>query len=332
MLSKRQNLLETIRGGNPDRFVNQWEAFASMFGVIPDPNASPPPQRGGPPVINPWGVYRHWPDTVPGPFPIHDDEHTVLKDITKWKDIVKAPPVHFPAESWGRAIAMQEGVDRSEQFAMLVRVPGIFGQLHNLMGMEGALMNFILEPEAVRELVDYITEWEMQCAAEFIKYYKPDALCQHDDYGSQFSTFLSPAMFEDYFLEPYKKLYGFYKDNGVEVIIHHTDSYAATLVPMMIEMGADIWQGCLDTNNVPELVKKYGGKMSFMGDLNSGKIDIEGWTQELVRSEVERACRENGTLYYIPCLTEGGPNCSFPGVNVAVSAEIDRMSAEMFGA
>ena len=38
MLTKRQNLLETIRGGKPDRFVNQYEAFdcspSSPFGMI----------------------------------------------------------------------------------------------------------------------------------------------------------------------------------------------------------------------------------------------------------------------------------------------------------
>ena len=31
MLTKRQNLMETIRGGNPDRFVNQYEPFAISF-------------------------------------------------------------------------------------------------------------------------------------------------------------------------------------------------------------------------------------------------------------------------------------------------------------
>lgn len=33
MLTKKQNLLETIRGGNPDRYVNGYEAL----GLILDP-------------------------------------------------------------------------------------------------------------------------------------------------------------------------------------------------------------------------------------------------------------------------------------------------------
>jgi hypothetical protein len=52
---------------------------------------------------------------------------------------------------------------------------------------------------------------------------------------------LSPAMFEEFFLEPYKRVYGFWKANGAEVIIHHSDSYAAELVPFMIEMGVETY-------------------------------------------------------------------------------------------
>ena len=32
MLTKRQNLIETMKGGNPDRFVNQYEALGLVMG------------------------------------------------------------------------------------------------------------------------------------------------------------------------------------------------------------------------------------------------------------------------------------------------------------
>ena len=34
MLTTKQNLLETIHGGHPDRFVNQYEAFKMVFDPI----------------------------------------------------------------------------------------------------------------------------------------------------------------------------------------------------------------------------------------------------------------------------------------------------------
>jgi hypothetical protein len=98
----------------------------------------------------------------------------------------------------------------------------------------------------------------------------------------------------------------------------------------MIEMGVDVFQGCLSTNNIPNLIKDYGPKISFMGGLDNGKLDKADWSPELIRDAVEQVCRENGKHYFIPCLTVGGDVSAFPGVYEAVSAEIDRMSKEMF--
>lgn len=66
------------------------------------------------------------------------------------------------------------------------------------------------------------------------------------------------------------------------MIVHHSDSYAANLVLFMIEMGVDIWQGVMNTNNIPELIKEYGGKISFMGEIHSGLVDFPDWTPEVV--------------------------------------------------
>jgi uroporphyrinogen-III decarboxylase len=145
-------------------------------------------------------------------------------------------------------------------------------------GMDDALLNFYEEPEEMHALIDYITEYELKYAAELTKYYKPDCLFHHDDWGSSKSSFMSPDMFEEFIVPAYKKIYGFYKENGVELIVHHSDSYAANLVPFMIDMGIDIWQGCISNNNVPELIKNFGGKISFMGDIDNAIVDREDWT------------------------------------------------------
>jgi hypothetical protein len=334
MLTKRQNFLETLRGGKPDRFVNQYEFLTLLLGtgfVSVDPVASSHPFPGpGGESKDAWGVTVRWRDGQPGPFPVHDDAHKVLKDITKWRDVVKAPTLDYPDEAWVPGIKKAESIDRKETFVSTCYITGVFERLHYLMGIDDCLANFYEEPEAMKDLVGYITEYELKYAEAVTKYLKPDAVFHHDDWGTQYSTFISPDMFREFIFPAYKKIYGYYKRHGVEIIVHHSDSYAATLVPEMIEMGVDVFQGCITTNNVPELVKKYGGKISFMGDLNNGVLDKADWTPELVRKEVERACRTNGKLYYIPCLTMGGPGSTFPGVYEAVSAEIDRMSKEMF--
>ena len=130
MLTKRQNLLETIKGGKPDRFVNQYEYLAMVSNPIAARN--PRPVQGGPVVVDNWGVARSFPAHVPGPFPIHDDEHKVVKDITKWKDVVKAPSLETKPEDWEPFKEQAAAIDRNEQFVTAMVAPGVFEHLHYL--------------------------------------------------------------------------------------------------------------------------------------------------------------------------------------------------------
>ena len=124
MLTKRENLLETIRGGTPERFVNQYEymalvadpVFLGALGNCPKGQTS----------VNGWGVTIEFPDYVPGPFPNTSEELRVIKDITKWRDYVKAPSTDYPEEAWAPFVQAAEAVDRKEQFVAPMVAPGMF--------------------------------------------------------------------------------------------------------------------------------------------------------------------------------------------------------------
>lgn len=325
MLTKKQNLLETISGGHPDRYVNQYEALGIVLGNPLGGMIAP-----GTTAVNAWGVTLQWPEGTPGMFPMHDPAHLVIKDIENWRDYVHGPSVEFPEEAWAPFVQQAEAIDRNEQFVAPFVAPGVFEQCHYLSEIQNCLIYLYTNPDEMHELIAYLTEWEIKLADQYIKYLKPDALFHHDDWGTQVSTFMSPAMFEDFFLESYKQIYGYYKANGVKLIVHHADCYAATLVPNMIEMGIDIWQGPQSTNNIPALIEKYGGQISFMGGIDSGWIDRPDWTQEQVSATVRRVCDECGTKYFIPCLSQGLSFSTFPGVYEATSEEIARISKEKF--
>ncbi|MEJ2642617.1 MAG: uroporphyrinogen decarboxylase family protein [Desulfosarcinaceae bacterium] len=289
MLTKRQNLMETIRGGNPDRFVKQYE-FLEI--ILEAPLRSRP--QLGETITNEWGITLSWPEGQLGPFPVHDEAHLAIKDITQWREVIQCPTVEFSDERWAPAVEHANSVDRADQFVTVFFASGTFEMTHFLLGMEKAMMNLYEEPEHMHALIEFLTEYEIRYAKQIIERIKPDALFHHDDWGSQIASFMSPQMFAEFFLEPYKKVYGFWKDHGVELIVHHSDSYAANLVPYMIEMGIDIWQGVMTTNNTPELIKEYGGKLSFMGELDSGPLDIKDWDAKMIAEHVEKACKSCG--------------------------------------
>lgn len=329
MLTAKENLLECIHGGNPDRFVNQYE-FVRLL-MNPSGLHNPRPKKGEPDCKNAWGVTYSYPMNVPAGFPVHTPDKVVIQDIEQWQKYVHAPSLDFCNEEWDMFKAQYDAVDTTKALKAAFVAPGLFEQCHHLGEIVNTLQNLIEYPDEMHDLIKYLTEYELRLAELICDKLHPDTLFHHDDWGGQKTTFMSPAMFEEFFVEPYKEIYGYYHKHGVDIVIHHSDSYAATLVPDMIEMGIDIWQGCFSTNNLPELIKKYGGKISFMGGIENCLVDYEGWNREDIRKVVDKTLGECGNKYFIPCIAQGGPGSVFKGVYATLGEEIDSYNCEHFG-
>ena len=329
MLTAKENMREVIRGGNPDRFVNQYEAVALL--LHPFMMSSPLLKKGDMNVVNAWGVTNSFPANVPGAFPVHTPDKIVVKDIEEWRKYVKAPSLKFPDELWNICQGMYAAVDGTKAYKATFVAPGLFEQTHHLCSMEEALMNYMEYPDEMHELIKYLTDWEMELARDICDRLHPDAIFHHDDFGSELNSFLRPSIFEDFFLDAYKQIYGYYHDHGVELIIHHADSYCANLIPIMIEMGIDVWQGCMHSNNVPELIKQYGGRMTFMGEIDNKQVDFEGWTQADCEKAAVNAMESCGIKYFIPCITQGGPGSLFEGTYKGLWDAIDQYNCRKFG-
>ena len=99
----------------------------------------------------------------------------------------------------------------------------------------------------------------------------------------------------------------------------------------MIEMGIDVWQGCMKSNDVPELVKKYGDKITFMGGIDNKQMDFDGWTVEDCHKAAYETLDSTGMKGFIPCITQGGPGSVYPGAYKALVDEIDKYNEEKFG-
>jgi len=329
MLNAKENLRAAVTGGNPDRYVNNYEAISLL--MHPFLLSTPLLQKGQMNVVNAWGVTNSFPANTPGAFPVHTPDKIVVKDIEHWRDYVHAPSLKFPQELWDVAKGMFDEVDGTLTYKAAFVAPGLFEQVHHLCSMDQALMNYMEYPDEVHDLIKYLTDWELELAEGICSNLHPDAIFHHDDWGGERSSFLRPEMFADFFLEPYRQIYGYYHDHGCELVIHHGDSYAANLVPTMIEMGIDIWQGCMHSNDVPELVRKYGGRISFMGAIDNKFVDQEGWTREDCRKAARDALDSCGKNYFLPCITQGGPGSVYPGAYLALCEEIDRYNSERFG-
>ncbi len=329
MLTAKQNFLETITpGGHPDRFVNQYE----MVGVCIYPYSMDqmPPQRGELHKVNPWGITFSFREDQPGAFPEDTPDKLVIKDFEEWDQYVKAPNIDYPEAAWEPFIKYaEEQINHDEQFVTPFVAPGIFEQMHNLGGMTDTLAAFYEYPDECHELIKYLVDWELKLADGICNHLPVEMMLHHDDWGSRTSTFMSPDMWAEFFLEPYKTLYGYWHERGCQYIIHHSDSYGKTLIPYMIEIGINVWQGVMTSNDIADCIEKYGDKIAFMGGLDGADIEKADWTKPWVKEQVQKICKEYGHKSFIPCITQGMPMSTYDGLYDCISECIAGCSEEM---
>jgi hypothetical protein len=330
MLTPKQNLLETLKGGHPDRLCN---SFTMLKGIPGDPVFKL--VRGnrirGTNSYDQWGTYIMFPEDAPAAVPFVTEENQVIRDVTRWRDYVKVPDLAGKcADGWEEAIAAKAAIDQEQYLTMTVMGTGIFEQLHMLMTFEDTLVNLLLEPEAMAELIDVICEYRLTYMKLIVEHLHPDLICSHDDWGSKTGLFFSVETWRELFKEPYRRLYDYLHENGV-IVMHHGDSFMEPLVEDMAEIGVDIWQGVLPTNDIAVISEKVGDRMLLMGGIDS-VVDRPDATEEEIRAETRRALDAYGHLKgFWPGMTYGGPGSLYPHVEPIIIDEINRYNKERFG-
>jgi hypothetical protein len=329
MLSLKENVFETLKNGKPDAFVNEWEPFPQvwdpvffyMYPIVP----------GGPPAKNPLGVLLSWEEGEPGSMPIINDETKVIRDITKWRDYVSFFDFHDIGLDWTQAKADAEKFRAEDKFVMIWSPNGIFEMSHFLMGFEDTLVNLLEEPEAMHDLIAAIKDFKIAQLHYICDELRPDVIMTHDDWGTKHSLFMSPDIWREFYKEPWREIISAIKSRGA-IAMHHADSYLQPITKDMAEIGIDIWQGALPSNDIQQAKKDTDYKLVFMGGIDASIVDRANWTEEVVRAEVARACRDyhEGGMF-IPCLTYGGEGSIYPGVNDCIMDEIRKQNKIYFG-
>ena len=326
-MTAKELFLEMLKpDGKPERQLIQYEAlnlwlFDPVNGYLMEGRA--PGTIGK----DRWGVTVAWPADHPGQQPITTDDVKVLKDITHWRDYVVAPDVEANCQQgWDECVSAARAATGEDKLLCAFSATGLFEECHFLMGFADTLTNLYEHPEEMHELIDYICEYKLKIMKLFCEKFHADAIFFHDDWGTKTQLFMNPDMWREFFKEPYRRIYGYIRSQGV-IAIHHADSYLNPIVEDMAEIGIQCWQGVLPENNIPELQERLKGRMILMGGIGAA-IDTPDSTEAEIRAYVSDALAKycpGG--HYIPSITYGLAGTIFPHVDPIIDDEIRKYNA-----
>ncbi len=114
---------------------------------------------------------------------------------------------------------------------------GFYGTLRFLMGEERLLFNFYDDPQLIRDFMNTLADLWIGLWGEALSEIKVDCVNFWEDMAYRSGPLISPEMFREFMLPPYRKVTSFLKEMGVKIILVDSDGNVEKLVPLFMESG-----------------------------------------------------------------------------------------------
>lgn len=183
---------------------------------------------------------------------------------------------------------LAEGCDRETHFLCGGHRDTLWEKAYMLCGMENMMCNFYSEPEATRELLHRIMDFQLGIARHYLAVGVAMVNCG-DDLGTQCAPLLSPAIVRDFLAPEYRRLFTLYRQHGV-LINFHSCGHIIPLLELFIDLGINVLNPVQATaNDLAEVRRITQGRLTLQGGLSSGLL-VSG-PPERIRAEVRRLLR-----------------------------------------
>jgi len=191
-------------------------------------------------------------------------------EIIKKEKLNSDDPERFQP-NWESTI---EAYNKSDQAVWLGYFPcGIFGTPRDLLGAEELLVSFHTQPELVKDMMNYLTDFWIRIYEKVVSKVKIDSIHIWEDMSYKTGMLISPKMFREFMTPCYKKITDFAKANNVDSVNVDSDGDCTELTEVLVEAGVNIlWPFERQAgNDLLEYRKKYP-KLGIMCGFNKRAI------------------------------------------------------------
>lgn len=311
-MTSRERVLRTLEFKNPDRAPREFWAlpwvglykgkeFAALLAEFP-PDVTAPPQvlgksdraqgemgRKGE-CIDDWGCrFEAAEDGVVG--------EVKRPPLADWSALATfRPPWEMLTNAdWSVADRAQErNLAGNGQFMKANTTVRPFERMQFLRGSENLYMDMGYDSAEFRRLRTMVHEFNLQELAGWAKT-DVDGLSFMDDWGSQKSLLISPAMWREYYKPLYKDYCDIMKKAGKKIFFH-SDGCIFDIYGDLIEIGVDAVNSQLFCMDIEKIARQFKGRITFWGEIDRQHVLPFGTVEE-VRRAVARVRRalDDGT-------------------------------------
>ena len=169
-----------------------------------------------------------------------------------------------------------------------------------MRGMENLLMDFIMNPDFVKELFTAITDYNIAQVREACKY-DIDAVYFGDDWGQQSGLIMGYDVWKEFMYPALQRMYAEVHAQGKKVVIHSCGD-----VDELFDDLVDIGLNCFnpfqpEVMNIHEIFGNFHGRLAFWGGLSMQKTLPFGTVDDVINeSQALLEMGKNGGYIFSP--------------------------------
>lgn len=215
---------------------------------------------------------------------------------------------------------------KDRDYVMGVQFNGPFWQLREWLGFENLCMMFIDDPEFIKDMVDFWTDYVSRMLEKILPFVKLDYVYLSEDMAYKEKAMISPAMTREFLKPCYLKWNEIIKENGCPLYLMDSDGFIGELIPVWIESGINVCDPIevAAGNDLNKLRETFGKKIAFRGGVDKRAMAKGG---SFIKNEMNRIYPVIKNGGFIPSCDHGIPS----DVGWKEMIEYCRILAEMTG-
>ncbi len=219
-------------------------------------------------------------------------DRSIDKDIGNPREpLIKEPTmegVYFPNPHDPRFFAnIESEIEKKPDLFRVFQIGfSLYERAWSMRGMENLLMDFMMNPEFVKELLRKIADYNIAQIEKAMEY-DIDAVYFGDDWGQQHGLIFGIEFWEEFMYPEIKRMYKAVRDKGKYVMIHSCGD-VDELFPLLVDAGLNSFNPFQpEVMDLFEILPQYRGRLAFHGGLSMQKTLPFG-TPDDVRNDSEK--------------------------------------------
>jgi uroporphyrinogen decarboxylase len=162
-----------------------------------------------------------------------------------------------------------------------------------MRGMEDLLLDVIMNPGFVEQLLEELTTYILQTMEVLLGRFEFEAINLSDDYGTQNAMVMSPLHWRRLIKPCLSRIYSLAKKHERDVY-HHSCGNIIPIIGDLIDTGLDILHPIQpEAMDIHRLKREYGRDLTFCGGISTQGL-LRTATPEQVKQEVRKLKRTMG--------------------------------------